>query len=89
MRREEAAALLGQVPGWELNAAGHLTRTWAFEGFQPGLDFVNKVGALAEDEGHHPDVALAWGKVSLEVWTHKVSGLTESDFIFAAKVNRL
>jgi len=89
MSADEARALLDQVPGWSLNAAGHLERTWKFDGFQPGLDFVNKVGALAEAEGHHPDVALAWGKVSLEVWTHKVGGLTESDFIFAAKVSRL
>jgi len=85
----EIDPLLREVPKWSLNRAGHLERAYAFEGFAPALEFVNRVGALAENEGHHPDIILAWGKVVLELWTHKASGLTESDFIFAAKVDRI
>ncbi len=69
--------------------AHHLQRTFLFQGFQKGLDFTNAVGALAEGQGHHPDIHLAWGSVELTVWTHKIHGLTESDFIFAAKVDHL
>ncbi len=67
----------------------HLTRTYTFPNFREALDFVNKVGELAEEQGHHPDILLAWGKAEVTLWTHKVDGLTESDFIMAAKIEDL
>jgi 4a-hydroxytetrahydrobiopterin dehydratase len=59
-----------------------------FSDFKTALDFVNKVGAIAEEQGHHPDIYLAWGKAQVKIWTHKINGLTESDFILAAKIDR-
>ena len=67
----------------------HLTKTFTFPDFKSALAFVDRVGALAEQQGHHPDVCLSWGKVRLDVWTHKINGLTESDFVLAAKCDRL
>lgn len=75
--------------GWRLVHNHHLTKSYRFRNFVQALDFVNKVGNLAEEQGHHPDVYLAWGRVRLDIWTHKIDGLTESDFIFAAKADRL
>lgn len=85
----EVARLLAQVDGWQAPESHHLTRTFKFSNFATALDFVNKVGALAEEQGHHPDLYLAWGKVRVDVWTHKIDGLTESDFVLAAKIDRL
>ena len=77
-----------QLPtGWEVVREHHLTKTFKFKDFVTGLAYVNKVGAIAEEEGHHPDIYLAWGQVRMDIWTHKVDGLTESDFIFAAKAD--
>ena len=75
--------------GWRVVAEHHLEREFKFENFRKALDFTNKVGELAEQQNHHPDIYLAWGKVKLTLWTHKIDGLTESDFVFAAKVNKL
>ena len=81
--------LLGQLEtGWELNAVGHIERMYTFSNFAEALAFVNRVGAVAEAEGHHPDLYLAWGKCKVEIWTHKINGLTESDFFMAAKADR-
>ena len=66
----------------------HLSKTYQFKNFVDALAFVNRVGELAEENFHHPDLYLAWGKVGVEIWTHKIDGLTESDFIFAAKCDR-
>jgi len=89
MELSRARELLGQLsPGWELNRVGHLERTYAFKNFAQALEFANKVGAIAEAEGHHPDLYIAWGKCKVEVWTHKINGLTESDFYLAAKADR-
>ncbi len=74
---------------WEVIADHHLTRNFDFPDFRSALDFVDRVGELAEREGHHPDICLSWGKVGIELWTHKVDGLTESDFILAAKIDEL
>jgi len=74
-------------PGWEVVDNHHLKKTYEFPDFAQALAFVNRVGAMAEKQGHHPDVYLAWGKVRIEVWTHKIDGLTESDFVFAAKTD--
>ena len=75
--------------GWQLIDEHHLKRNFKFKNFRQALDFTNRVGELAEEQGHHPDIYLSWGKVGLTVFTHKIDGLTESDFIFAAKVDRL
>ncbi len=64
-------------------------RIFSFPDFKQALAFVNRVGELAEEQGHHPDISLAWGKVGITIWTHKIDGLTESDFIMAAKIDRI
>jgi 4a-hydroxytetrahydrobiopterin dehydratase len=78
-----------QVAQWKVVDEHHLNRTFAFPDFKQALDFVNRVGAVAEEQGHHPDIMLAWGKVEITLWTHKINGLTESDFIMAAKIDAL
>lgn len=75
-------------PGWRLNAAGHLERVFSFNDFAQAIAFANQVGAIAEQEGHHPDLRVAWGTCGVEIWTHKIQGLTESDFYLAAKSDR-
>ena len=75
--------------GWQVVDEHHLERDYTFKNFRAALDFTNKVGDLAEKVGHHPDIYLAWGKVRLTVWTHKIDGLTESDFVLAAKADKL
>lgn len=79
---------LKDVPQWTVVKNHHLHRIFKFPDFQQALDFVNRVGAIAEAEGHHPDLLLSWGKVEVTIWTHKIDGLTESDFILAAKIDR-
>jgi 4a-hydroxytetrahydrobiopterin dehydratase len=89
MERSRAEAMLAELePGWQLNTEGHLERVYPFKNFVQSLEFANKVGAIAEKEGHHPDLHVAWGKCKVEIWTHKIKGLTESDFYMAAKVDR-
>lgn len=75
--------------GWKLVHDHHLTKVYRFEDFAAALDFVNKVGALAEEQDHHPEITLSWGKVRVDTFTHKIDGLTENDFIFAAKADLL
>lgn len=75
--------------GWAIVDEHHLEREYKFKNFCQALDFTNRVGELAEEQGHHPDIYLTWGRVKLTIFTHKIDGLTESDFIFAAKVDRL
>ncbi len=77
------------VPNWTVANEHHLTREFKFPDFKQALDFVNRVGAVAEEQGHHPDILLGWGKAEITMWTHKIDGLTESDFIMAAKIDRL
>jgi 4a-hydroxytetrahydrobiopterin dehydratase len=89
MDAAKAQDLLKQLQqGWQLNGRGHLERLYTFKDFAQALAFVNKVGAVAEAEGHHPDFHLSWGKCGVEIWTHKINGLTESDFYLAAKADR-
>jgi 4a-hydroxytetrahydrobiopterin dehydratase len=83
------AHIAAQVAEWNVVDGHHLEREFAFPNFQQALDFTNQVGALAEAEGHHPDIYLAWGKVGIKIWTHKIDGLTESDFVLAAKIDGL
>lgn len=80
--------LLDQLPqGWRVIDEHHLEKEYKFKNFTQALDFVNKIGRLAESQGHHPDIYLAWGRVKLTIWTHKIDGLDENDFIFAAKAD--
>ena len=89
LERPRAQALLAELDsGWQLNAEGHLERAFPFKNFALSLEFANKVGAIAEQEGHHPDLHVAWGRCAIEIWTHKIQGLTESDFYLAAKADR-
>jgi 4a-hydroxytetrahydrobiopterin dehydratase len=86
----ELAAFSGQLAGgWRVVNEHHLEREFKFPDFAQALAFTNRVGQLAETQNHHPDIHLAWGKVKLTLWTHKIDGLTESDFVFAAKVDQL
>jgi 4a-hydroxytetrahydrobiopterin dehydratase len=88
--REDAEQLLAETPGWALNPdATQLDRTFRFPDFAAALAFVNRVGALAEAEDHHPDITFGWGYARIVWWTHKIKGLHENDFIMAAKVNAL
>ena len=80
---------IAQVPLWSVVAEHHLERTIKFPDFVTALAYVNRIGALAEAEGHHPDLGLAWGRVDVKIFTHKVDGLTLSDFILAAKIDAL
>ena len=72
---------------WKVIDEHHLEKEWVFDDFQTALDFTNRIGSLAEEQGHHPDIYLAWGKVGIKMWTHKIGGLTDSDFILAAKID--
>jgi len=73
---------------WKIIKEHHLEKEYSYKNFKEALNFTIKVGELAENQGHHPDIFLAWGKVKLTIWTHKIDGLTESDFIFAAKADK-
>ena len=88
---EQVRRLLPLVPGWDLTGdGGRIARQWRVADFQEGLDFFARVGRLAEDEGHHPDLHLAnYRDVTIELWTHAAGGLTENDFILAAKIDAL
>ena len=89
MERAEAEAMLSQLDGaWALNTEGHLERSYSFEDFMGALTFANTVGAIAEEANHHPDLTVAWGRCGIEIWTHKINGLAEADFILAAKAER-
>ena len=86
----EAEVLLKQIPGWAVSDdAKWLSRAFKFKDFAEALAFVNKIGAIAESEGHHPDLELAWGRVGVKLTTHAIKGLSENDFIVAAKINTL
>ncbi len=85
----EASALLQQVPGWAMEGGSKITKTFTFKNFKQAISFVNKVADLAEREGHHPDIEISWNKVQLTLWTHTIGGLSQNDFIVAAKVNVL
>ena len=89
LKGDDLKPLQKEVPQWSIVNEHHLTRTFTFPDFKQALDFVNRVGAVAEEQGHHPDILLAWGKVGITLWTHKIDGLTESDFIIAAKIDKL
>ena len=90
LTRIEGEALMHQVPEWHLNEeATKIEREFKFSNFKEAMTFADKVGELAEEEGHHPDLYIAWGKVRIELSTHAVKGLSENDFIMAAKIDGL
>jgi 4a-hydroxytetrahydrobiopterin dehydratase len=90
MGEDEARTYLADAPGWELHDQGRrIERTFRFKNFQQALEFVNRVGALAEAEQHHPDVCFGWGYARVSLHTHKIKGLHENDFIMAAKISEL
>ena len=74
---------------WTVIDGHHLEKEYRFDDFVSALAFTNKLGAVAESEGHHPDIYLTWGKVRLQIWTHKIDGLSEADFVLAAKADKL
>lgn len=82
---QEIAPLLRQLQGWRVVDNHHLEKRYDLPDFAQALALVNRIGAIAEEQGHHPDLYLAWGRVEVKIWTHKINGLTESDFILAAK----
>jgi len=86
---EQAESLLGRLnAGWQIADTGHLEREFQFDDFAAAMRFADRVGEIAEAEGHHPDLHIAWGRCGVEIWTHKIDGLTESDFVLAAKIDR-
>lgn len=90
MKGEALQLFLKQLGGgWKVVEEHHLEKEYLFSDFKQALAFVNRAGAIAEEEGHHPDMLLSYGKVKVQIWTHKIDGLTESDFILAAKYDNL
>ena len=90
LRGRELDALLEQLGGsWQVVGEHHLAKDYRFKDFARALAFTNRVGGMSEEQQHHPDIRLSWGRVRIEIWTHKIDGLTESDFVFAAKADRL
>ncbi len=89
LKGEAIEGLLREVTAWKAMEEHHLVKSFRFKNFKTALDFVNRVGELSEREWHHPDLALAWGKVDIKIYTHKIDGLSENDFILAAKIDRL
>ncbi len=75
--------------GWNVIDEHHLEKEWKLNDFLTALDITNRIGSLAEEQGHHPNIYLAWGKVGIKLWTHKIDGLTDSDFILAAKIDSI
>jgi 4a-hydroxytetrahydrobiopterin dehydratase len=75
--------------GWQINELGHLYKQYLFDNFMDSMDFANKIAEVSEKEAHHPNLTITWGKCDVEIWTHKINGLTESDFILAAKIEAI
>jgi 4a-hydroxytetrahydrobiopterin dehydratase len=87
---EALARLHGELGGgWELVGGHHLEKEFRFKDFRQALEFVDRVGEMSEEQGHHPEIFFTWGKARLKIYTHKIDGLTESDFVWAAKAERL
>lgn len=89
LKGEQLIPFAGQLPDWKIIDEHHLAKSYRFADFKTGLDFVNRVAAIAEAEGHHPDLCLEWGKVDVRIYTHIAQGLTENDFVLAAKIDRV
>ena len=90
LKGKELKTLQNQLGNdWNVIDEHHLEKEWELDDFQTALDFTNRIGSLAEEQGHHPDIYLTWGKVGVKMWTHKIDGLTDSDFILAAKIDSI
>ena len=89
LNTEQSAALLSQLKGWQLEDDRRLRKAYRFKNWIEAVDFVNAITPVAEAEGHHPDLNVSWGKVEAVLWTHKIGGLSESDFVMAAKLDRI
>ncbi len=90
LKGKELKTLQNQLGNdWKVIDEHHLEKEWELDDFQTALDFTNRIGSLAEEQGHHPDIYLTWGKVGVKMWTHKIDGLTDSDFILAAKIDSI
>ena len=89
LKGDEVEKLSAQLPEWQVVNEHHLQKNIRFQNFADTLAFVNRVGELAEQQGHHPDICFGWGKAEITIWTHKIDGLTESDFVLAAKIDKL
>jgi len=85
LTEQQIAPLLAQIDDWRVVDTHHLEKEYKLKNFAEALALVNRIGAIAEEQNHHPDLFLAWGRVGIKIWTHKINGLTESDFVFAAK----
>ena len=86
---DDIRPLAEQIPAWDVVGEHHLPRSYKFDDFRETLDFVNRIGELAEQQGHHQVICFGWGKADVSIWTHKINGLTESDFVLAAKIDKL
>ena len=89
LRGEALIPYARELAFWQIIDEHHIRKTFLFPDFKAALEFVNRAGAVAEEQGHHPDILLAWGKTDFTIYTHKIDGLTESDFVLAAKIDRL
>ena len=89
LRPDQIEPLIKQLQGWNVIENHHIQKSYDFPDFVKALDFVNDVAEIAEAQGHHPDLHLSWGKVGVEIWTHKIDGLTESDFVLGAKIDKI
>jgi len=89
LKGKQLDKLAREIPAWHVVNEHHLAKTFKFANFVKSLEFINRVGAIAEEQGHHPWIHFTWGKATIEIWTHKIDGLTESDFVLAAKIDAL
>ena len=89
LQRAEADDLLGQIDGWRDQELHHIVKEFRFKNFAVAKEFVDRVSEVAEQQNHHPDIWFTWGKARIEIYTHSIDGLTESDFILAARIDQL
>jgi 4a-hydroxytetrahydrobiopterin dehydratase len=89
LKGDALTKLLSEVNGWEAVNEHHLTRSYQFPDFREAQQFVNRVGEIAEQQGHHPDICFGWGRAEITIMTHDIDGLSENDFILAARIDRL
>lgn len=90
MTKKQAISLLSEIPKWNLDSkAKKISRTWLFKDFVTAMNFIKKIATIAEREGHHPDISVSYNKVIIDLWTHSIKGLSENDFIVAAKINHI
>lgn len=89
LSRQDVVPLLNQLKDWEVIEDKQIRKSFVTADFAQSLELANKIGAIAESEGHHPDLLVSWGLLRVDLWTHKVNGLTEADFILAAKIDNM